>query len=229
MAIGLGLSSLSNIRARAGSHNAEELRIKGEIIMAGVRHITLTRGAVAVVDEEEYPKLASMGRWHLSDNGYAVIRNRVRSGEKKTIRMHRVVNNTPEHLITDHLNNNKLDNRKANLRACTHVENARNRKDIVGVCWDNSKGKWMARYRSQFYGRYDTKEEAVRAYQLARSGVKYKKKDRRKNYHLPKGVFKNKANKNYQARVQINGERVYLGTFATIEEAEKAYLDRKRG
>ena len=33
MAISLGLSSLSNIRARAGSHNAEELRIKGEIIM----------------------------------------------------------------------------------------------------------------------------------------------------------------------------------------------------
>ena len=43
------------------------------------------------------------------------------------------------------------------------------------------------------------------------------------------GVFKNRSNKGYQARIQINGERVYLGTFTTIKEAEKAYLDRKRG
>ena len=43
------------------------------------------------------------------------------------------------------------------------------------------------------------------------------------------GVFKNKSNRGYQAKVQINGKRIYLGTFTTKEEALKAYLDRKRG
>lgn len=72
-------------------------------------------------------------------------------------------------------------------------------------------------------------DAAQGAVKLARSGIPYAKRERRIMYHLPTGVFRNKANRGYQAKLQINGNRVYLGTFATIEEAEKAYLDRKRG
>jgi hypothetical protein len=35
--------------------------------------------------------------------------------------------------------------------------------------------------------------------------------------------------KAYQARIRIDGKRVYLGSFRTIKEAEEAYLTRKRG
>lgn len=164
--------------------------------------------------------------WHLSDTGYAVRRNKSEGG---TVRLHRLVVDAPEGMVVDHLNGNKLDNRASNLRVCTQAENARNRKGTVGICFDKSRSKWMVKYRNQFYGRYDTKEEAKRVYQLACSGVPYQKRERRQMYHLPTGVFKNRSSKGYQARIQINGERVYLGTFATIEEAEKAYLDRKRG
>ena len=189
--------------------------------------IPLTRGAVALVDDDDYDLLISIGKWHLSDTGYAVIRRKL-NGNYKTIRMHRVVNKTPIDKITDHLNNNRLDNRKANLRSATHKQNAQNRR-VKGYTWDSYKGKWIVRYRNTFYGRYETEVEAQRAYQLACSGVPYEKKTRRQKYYLPTGVFKNRSSKGYQAKAQINGERVYLGTFATIEEAEEAYLDRKRG
>ena len=164
--------------------------------------------------------------WHLSDTGYAVRRNKSEGG---TVRLHRLVVDAPEGMVVDHLNGDKLDNRASNLRVCTQAENTRNRKDTIGYCWDKSRQKFIVHYRKKFYGRYDTEQEAKRAYQLAKSGVPYQKKERRQMYHLPVGVFKNRINKGYQAKVQINGERVYLGTFATIEEARKAYLDRKRG
>lgn len=164
--------------------------------------------------------------WHLSDTGYAVRRN---SSEGGTVRLHRLVTNAPEGMVVDHLNGDRLDNRISNLRICTQADNTRNRKNTVGYAWDKSKQKFIVRYRNQFYGRYTTEKEAQKAYQLAKSGVPYQKRERRQMYHLPTGVFKNRTNKDYQARIQINGNRIYLGSFATIEEAGKAYLDRKRG
>ena len=184
-----------------------------------------SKGAYAIVDDDDYETIISMGTWHLSDTGYAVRRSTITG----TIRMHRVIARTPKGKLTDHLNHNRLDNRKANLRICTQKENMSNQKGEKGYCFDKSRNKWIVRYKSQVYGRYETEEQARRAYQLAKSGVVYQKREHRKNYHLPTGVFRNKGNRGYQARPQINGKRVYLGTFPTIKEAEEAYLDRKRG
>jgi len=187
------------------------------------------KGQQTLVDNSTLKQYGHLS-WFLSDTGYAMRRSdRLDDGTKVTVRLHRLVTNAPEGMVVDHLNGNKLDNRLSNLRITTQAVNAANRKGTVGYTWDASKDKWMVRYRKQFYGRYGTEEEAKRAYQLACSGVPYQKRERRQMYHLPAGVFKNRSNKGYQARIQINGERVYLGTFATIEEAEKAYLDRKRG
>lgn len=191
-------------------------------------HIELSgkrgKGHRTIVDEETY-KLYGHLTWHLSDTGYAVRRT-----EEGTIRLHRLVADTPEGLFTDHKNHDKLDNRASNLRVVTQKENMANYKGAKGYVWDKSKGMWMVRYKSTFYGRYGTEDEAKRAYQLACSGVPYKRvRERRVRYDLPTGVFKNRSNRGYQAKIQINGKRVYLGTFATIEGAHKAYLDRKRG
>lgn len=175
------------------------------------------------VDDDIYEKYGHL-TWHLSDTGYAVRRNK-----EGTVRLHRLVANTPEGLFTDHKNHDRLDNRASNLRVVTQAENMANYKGAKGYAWDKSKNKWIVRYKRTFYGRYDTEDQAKRAYQLACSGVPYQKREHRQMYHLPTGVFKNRSNNGYQARIQINGERVYLGTFTTIEEASKAYLDRKRG
>ena len=179
-----------------------------------------------IVDEEDYEKYSIFKWWY--KQGYAIGRlNASKNG--RMYRMHRLILDAPESLVVDHLNGNKLDNRKKNLRACTQKDNANNRHGVKGYNYDKMYKKYRVRYKGEWYGRYDTEEEAKRAYQLAKSGVPYQKRERRQMYHLPTGVFKNRSNKGYQARISINGERVYLGTFTTIKEAEKAYLERKRG
>lgn len=71
----------------------------------------------------------------------------------------------------DHINGNSLDNRKSNLRICSHKENMKNirkgEKHICGVAWLRENKKWTARimsdYKSIHLGNYDTFEEAVYA------------------------------------------------------------------
>lgn len=181
------------------------------------------KGHYAKVDDSTFKKYGHLS-WYLSDTGYAM-----RKSKEGSIRLHRLVASTPEGKVTDHLNGDKLDNRKSNLRICTQKANTQNRKNTKGYAWDKAKSKWVVRYRNKFYGRYLTEKEAKRAYQLACSGVPYKKRERRQKYHLPTGVFKNKSNKGYQARIQINGKRIYLGSYPTVEQARKAYLDKKAG
>ena len=168
------------------------------------------KGKYCVVDDDIFERYGEL-RWYLSDTGYAVRRN-----NHKTERLHRLVMNCPREMIIDHRNGDKLDNRRCNLRICTQEENAKNYHGTVGYCFDKSRGKWIVKYRKKFYGRYDTEEEAKRAYQLAKSGVEYKK-TRRKYYMLPKhisrqfGVFK--------AGIQKNGVRYRKSGFSTLEEA----------
>ena len=80
-------------------------------------------------------------------------------------------------------------------------------------------------YRKQFYGRYDTEQEAKRAYQLAKSGVPYNK-TRRKLWYLPTGITKQFGK--YRVRPQMNGKRYWLGQFATLEEAQNKLNEWKK-
>lgn len=169
-------------------------------------------GKSVKLDDTDYEKYGHL-RWHLSETGYAVRRT---NGE--TTRLHRLIMNCPEGLVVDHLNGDPLDCRKANMRICTQAENARNYHGAKGYCFDKSKGKYMVRYRKRFYGRYDTEEEAQKAYQLAKSGVEYKPKQRRK-YMLPKNIYRQAGKWGYG--FQINGVRYRRNGFSTLAEAEK--------
>lgn len=178
------------------------------IYLSGIRG----KGTKTAVDEStlrEYGHLT----WHLSDTGYAVRRNKAEGG---TVRLHRLVVNAPEDKVVDHLNGNRLDNRKINLRVCTQKDNANNRKGIKGYCYDKSRQKWVVHYKSKYYGRYNTQEEAIKAYQLAKSGVEYKK-TRRKQYMLPKHISKQYGK--YVVSVQIDGKRYRKTYIPTLEQA----------
>ena len=167
-------------------------------------------GKSVKVDDDDYEKYSHLV-WHLSDSGYAVRRN-----NGKTIRLHRLIMNCPEGLVVDHLNGDRLDCRKSNMRICTQVENAKNHHGAKGYCYDKSKKKWIVRYKNKFWGRYETEEEAKRAYQLAKSGQEYQT-TRRKYYMLPKHISKQFGK--YVVFVQKNGKRLRKTGIPTLEEA----------
>jgi len=95
---------------------------------------------------------------------------------QKAVRMHRVVLNCPEDKFVDHINHNGLDNRRANLRACTMQQNIWNKRKqrgnysskYKGVSWNKSEGKWIVRITCKgkqiFVGYYDNEKEAAKAY-----------------------------------------------------------------
>lgn len=127
------------------------------------------KGLYAVVDKSDYEKV-SRYRWHYS-NGYAV--------SDFDVSMHRFIMNPPQNLVIDHINHNRLDNRRSNLKICTSFENSQNRlhaKATYGNVYSNKNvTRWYAsnmidgkRTRSKYY---DTFEEAQNALFLMRQGI----------------------------------------------------------
>jgi len=90
-----------------------------------MKFIKLTQDKQAIVDDSDYERLSKF-KWcyHL---GYAIRYAGGGRKQRRFERMHRVVNNTPDGFFTDHINRNKLDNRRANLRTVKHRENSINR------------------------------------------------------------------------------------------------------
>lgn len=136
--------------------------------------IELTQGQVAIVDDEDFEKLAQY-RWHLTRVSKDMVPYAARNSKKgelpkrRLIKMHRVIMNPPEGMEVDHINRNGLDNRRCNLRLCTKSQNLMNakvRKDnklgIKGVCFVD--GKYMAHVtinrKSTTLGFFNTPEEA---------------------------------------------------------------------
>ena len=136
-----------------------------------VKQIPLGEGMVAYVDTADFEWL-NQWTWRLH-GGYAM-----RRCQGKVIYMHREIAQPPEGMVVDHLNHNKLDNTRANLRACTHRENAYNsakRRGTVsrfrGVRRPRNRSKWHALLRVEgkpiYLGSFAEEIEAARAYDRA--------------------------------------------------------------
>jgi hypothetical protein len=107
--------------------------------------------AIALVDQPDYIDL-SRHCWCCTSEGYAA-----RYHKGIYVRMHRVIMGLSpgDGVQVDHINGNRLDNRRANLRVCTHAINNRNQKrtgyagnasGVRGVTRAPS-GAWRARVR----------------------------------------------------------------------------------
>ncbi len=134
------------------------------------RKIPLTQGKFAIVDDDYYWEL-SKHKWCVSAFGYAVKKT---PGTNGIIWMHRLINNTPEGFETDHINRDRLDNRKENLRTCTTLQNQANRginknntSGVKGIYWARRDKRWVARikinYKAINLGYYLTLKEAKKA------------------------------------------------------------------
>jgi len=133
-----------------------------------VKQIPLGSGLYAYVDAADYEWL-SRWVWH-TQGGYAV-----RWEKRRTIFMHREIARPPKGKIVDHVNGNRLDNTRANLRVCTHPENSRNTSKphgtssrFRGVTYLKDRGKWRAKIqfegKSVYLGLFTDEVDAARAY-----------------------------------------------------------------
>lgn len=92
--------------------------------------------------------------WYKSVQGYICARSNRNIGSS-VIRLHRLIMHCEDNnLIVDHINHNKSDNRKTNLRICTQKENTRNSvlnknsvSGIIGVTYRKDSNKWRSRLR----------------------------------------------------------------------------------
>lgn len=137
-----------------------------------MKQIKLTQGKLALVDDESFDYL---NQFHWSYRSRYASRAKQLNGKRiGTIYMHRVVNNTPDGFDTDHINQNKLDNRKENLRTVTRSQNnfnspppKDNKSGTKGVFWHKQAKKWWAyiniNSKRQSLGMYKTSLEACNA------------------------------------------------------------------
>lgn len=84
-------------------------------------------GKVALVDDEDFTEMSKY-KWHVHTRGYACWIIKI-NGKNAHFYMHRLLIHIPNGMVADHINGNKLDNRKANLRFVTRQQNMTNRQN----------------------------------------------------------------------------------------------------
>ncbi|QDX93603.1 hypothetical protein EEL30_15635 [Brevibacillus laterosporus] len=140
------------------------------------REIPLTKGEVAIVDDLDY-ELLSRYKWHYVSSGYAGRSIHHRDTIARSfVLMHRKIVGAPVGKVVDHINGNKLDNRRSNLRIVDQTKNQANRQQLNrnnksgfrGVSWSKAAGKWessvMFLGKKIYLGIYESPVDAAVAY-----------------------------------------------------------------
>ncbi len=194
----------------------------------------------ALVDKEDYEKVMEF-KWSLN-GGYAVGR----FNNKKQNMSHLILNKPTGNNIIDHKNQDRLDNRKNNLREITKSENAHNVKKTSfdtyskykGVSYDKNTKKYITKCMKKSLGSYVEEIEAAKAYD--RYTFKYFGKEANNNNlikyeeiididindlvksknrrDLPVGIKIVNKDK-FIAKKSINKKQFYIQERKTLEEA----------
>lgn len=125
------------------------------------------KNQIILVDLDDFETVKNYC-WYVDNKGYAQNNN----SKNKHIRMHRLILNPPKNMQVDHINHNKLDNRRCNLRIVTNQENQFNRNPsknntsgYVGVSYNKECKKWCCQItlngRCIHSELFDTKEQAI--------------------------------------------------------------------
>jgi len=99
--------------------------------------ILLTRGLATIVDDVDADWL-NQWKWCANPTQprggqpcyYAARNIKISHGTYTKVLMHRAIIDAPHKVFVDHINGNKLDNRRSNLRPATNSQNLANRHSI---------------------------------------------------------------------------------------------------
>lgn len=150
-----------------------------------MKEIALTRGKVALVDDEEYEFL-NQWKWFAREdkNNFYAIRNEHTTLQKsvyqtKTIYMHRLILGIENpKILVDHKDHNGLNNQKSNIRTSTNQQNSCNKKKHAkasskykGVSWHKGICKWHSQIyadgKKKSLGYYPDEKKAADSYNIA--------------------------------------------------------------
>ena len=124
-----------------------------------------------LIDEDDFKTVKNYS-WFNGKRGYPITHIK-ENGISKTQPLHKLLfPNVGYDMDIDHINGNKMDNRRKNLRICTHQENMFNQKrrntnssGYIGVAFHKSACKYEAYithgYKKHYLGVYDTAQEAA--------------------------------------------------------------------
>lgn len=135
----------------------------------GIARVPLGDGGFAIIDAEDVSRV-DWRSWHRHSAGYAAAREEY-EGRPRTIYMHRLLCPVPPTMEVDHINGNRLDNRRRNLRPATaqlqrvnQIARPGSASKYRGVTAARGKAHpWEARFGRTSLGAYATEEEAARA------------------------------------------------------------------
>ena len=144
-----------------------------------MKTIPLTKGRVALVDDIDYPWLSKL-RWYYSSDGYATNTYLDEFGRRHRRGMHRMIMARgaplPRSLQVDHINRDRIDNRRSNLRYATRTQNQanknkpkNNKSGYKGVSWHKTKWEVRIKYGAKklYLGLYDHPFTAALVYDCA--------------------------------------------------------------
>lgn len=152
-----------------------------------MKTIPLTQGQVALVDDEDFLRFGHLkwcARWDKKTRSFYAVRsitNKPGSRPKqRDEKMHRaILLVTDPQVQVDHCNHDTLDNRRKNLRSCTHSQNRSNlsgaqrnsKSGIRGVSFNKKINKWRASIkvnrRTKNLGDFENINDAASAYAAA--------------------------------------------------------------
>ena len=131
--------------------------------------IKLSTGQLVLISKTDMKWFSKHNFFLHKSSGYAVTKIK-----NKTVPLHKLILKVPKGFEIDHRNQNKLDNRRSNLRRATSIENKRNRSissknttGYKGVCFNKKNKRYMAYIGKTpriYLGSYVTAKTAARAY-----------------------------------------------------------------
>ena len=164
-----------------------------------MKYITVAKKYKAIVDDEDFEYLNTF-KWTLN-KGYAVAKL---CNKSNFLQMHRFIMFYPKSMMIDHINRDKLDNRKSNLRVCTRLQNnfnryrqQNNKSGYKGVNWAKKVQKWQAliseNRKRHWLGNFGNKNQEAMPYNQA--AMAYNKEAMK--YHGEFAVLNNVPERNF--------------------------------
>jgi len=146
-----------------------------------MERIKLTQGQFAIVDDADYDWL-NQWKWHAANFRGHFYAARGNNGNTLYMARELLGLKRGDKRQADHRNHNTLNNRRDNIRICTHGQNQKNKKSsrnsssqFKGVCWDG--GAWVVAIhtgtRLKYLGRFSKENEKEAAYAYDIAAIKY--------------------------------------------------------